>query len=1086
MRIFSGWLACLLTVGLAACNEEVPTVDDGTACILDSECALSELCIEGTCRTNPDPDRCTQNADCDVSLICRDNACQGAPASGGCASDDDCATADRCTVADGDCLPSEACAHAEPGAPCDTTCFGNCVGRPACDDDGDCAVTEQCDGTLFVCLPIGDCGGDSDCPADASCLEGVCNDNGACVVDVDCPESQSCLDGACTRNDVCTTDVDCPSDQRCVEGLCLRRSDCVVDDDCAFDETCVDGTCNVIGACDDVDDCPDAPGIACLDGVCSRAPCGRDSECDDGLFCTGVETCNPRVGCAVGTPPSTSDLPSCATESCDEDSDLMVRVGRDELCGDGSPCTDDACDVDVGCVNPANSFVPPAGPADDCRLTICDGGVLKIVNNDVEVPSDQGAATDCQRAVCNNGARVLVVDDGETPVQGPTNDCRRQVCQNGLTAAVDDDGETPVQGPGSDCVREICSGGSATTTPDNAEVPLQGPTNDCKRQVCADGSVVEAANDVEVPPQGPLNDCTRQTCSSGTVVNVAAAETPPQRSTTDCTSQTCSNGSVVDVPAAETPAQRSSSDCTTQTCSNGAVVDVNANETLAQLSPTDCTTQSCVNGAPASVPNNSETPAQLSSTDCVSQICSAGAVTNASNNSEIPAQTSTTDCTTQTCSGGSVINTANNNETPAQVSPTDCKRQVCSGGGVVVQSNDTETTADVGCKDGICSGGQPALVQNNGNCSDTDVCTVGSCNVDGTCSQDPQDELCNCAAGQTGICRPDDARAPNSGSLAGCVCLTPTPFVCGVDDGDLDKQVLQRFELFAQGPSGNLGGAAGTTFVWDLAGTPAGADPSAQLLGNPTSRSTAFFQATTPSALSGGVAVRDWRLRVTIQEPDLPVRTCQFDVSTTKIPDTLEISLFMNDALDVDLHLISGAGASLFDFPFHELHDPAFGDDPNRDCHFANCSVCAISIPGQGCTAESPRIVDFDNPVDGAALTDKQDPQLDIDNQRGCFTGANGDLQCIPEKITVELPAAATFRVFPYLYGNALGGSGTLTTPSSTSVTIVIKCRDVTRTITRTLSSLAADGTAAATDDPLRYGDALFITVPATGACTLP
>jgi hypothetical protein len=165
-----------------------------------------------------------------------------------------------------------------------------------------------------------------------------------------------------------------------------------------------------------------------------------------------------------------------------------------------------------------------------------------------------------------------------------------------------------------------------------------------------------------------------------------------------------------------------------------------------------------------------------------------------------------------------------------------------------------------------------------------------------------------------------------------------------------------------------------------------------------------------------------------------------------------------------------------------------FDDDPNRSCHYANCPVCTVTIPGQSCTAVSPRIVDFDG--DGAALSDRQDPQLDIDNRRGCFTGTNGDLTCIPERITVEEPAAGDYRIFPYLYGNALAVTpGLVTTPSQVQVRIEVECRGVTRTYTRTLFSTvsASDGSAADTNSPRRYGDVpVQFSIPASGACTLP
>ena len=873
-----------LVAVLAGCGEVVAVLGAPSSCVLDSDCSLSELCVNGSCLSNPNPNDCSSNADCDFSLVCRDNVCEQVPPFGDCSSDEDCSSADLCSIATGDCLPSSECAHAEPGAGCDTSCFGNCVGRASCDDDGDCAVSEQCDPTLLLCLPIGDCGGDEDCPLDAQCAEGICLDNGACADNDDCPPSQSCVDAACTRNDDCAEDSDCPSDQRCADGLCVRREGCASDDECAFDEHCVDGTCNVIGPCTDVDDCPAEAGIACLDGVCTRAPCGSDSECDDTLFCNGSESCDPRVGCAAGPAPTSTNLPACAAETCDEDTDTLLRTPRDQLCGDDSVCTDDLCDIDIGCLHPANNFQPADDGVADCSQNACSNGALVRIDNDDEVPVNQGAITDCRRAVCQGGTATLVIDDSETPVPGPSNDCQRQVCQNGDALGVFDD----------------------------AELPPQGPINDCVREVCVDGVAQATPLDSEVPPQGLNNDC---------------------------------------------------------------------------------------------------------------------------------------------------------------------QRQVCSGGNVVVQSNDSEVPAGVGCKDGLCQNGAVTTVPNNANCSDAEVCTVGSCSVDGSCSQTPVDSLCNCSAGQTGLCLPDDARAPNSGPLAGCVCLSPTDFSCGVDDGVLVRKVLERFELDV-----TPAGAIGTTFTWDLVGIPVGAFASAQLLGNPTSSTLAFFQATTPSA----IGVRDYQLRVTILEPGLPAQTCDVLLEAQKIPDTLEVSLFMDDALDVDLHLIGGVDATVFDFPFHSGHIPSL-DNSDRDCFWENCPVCIFAIPGQLCTAVSPRIVDFDSPVDGAALSDPQDPQLDIDNQGGCFTGTNGDLQCIPEKITVDLPAAGTYFVFPYLWGDSFTlEPGAASTPSSTAVIIVIQCRGVTRSFTRTLSSIAVDGTTATATDPVRYLEPLEITIPGSGACSLP
>ena len=832
-------LVSLLVAG--GCPDEVATSVPRPNCMIDRDCDVGEVCSDSFC--TPGIIGCGGNADCNDGLVCRGSVsarrCVDPVDGGECSTDDDCGITDLCTATlpgdAADCLVSVDCANGEPDAGCDEACYGHCVSRPSCVDDGDCEVTERCDGQ--VCLAIGDCDADSDCPSTATCIAGVCTDNGDCATDDDCSGSQSCVEGDCVRNDDCSADAECPTDQRCVEGVCLRRPSCLTDDECAFDERCDlsndGGTCVVIGDCLDVDDCGAAVGVACLDGACTRAPCGRDSECDDGQFCNGAETCNPRVGCASGTAPTTVGLPACANESCDEANDRLVLTAFNSRCADASPCTDDVCDVALGCANPENTFVPAAGPAGDCERTVCQGGAVTVVPDNGEVPTVQGPLTDCRTSVCLDGISVLVNDDTETPVQGAVTDCKREICQDGASAQVADDTQLP---------------------------------------------------------------------------------------------------------------------------------------------------------------------------------------------------------------------------------------------------------ADVGCKDGTCVNGTPGTITVDGNCNDTAVCTVGTCNVDGSCAQAANDDLCTCAGTQVGLCLPGDGRALTSGSLAGCVCLQPAVLTCGLDDGDSIKRVLERFDLFATAP----GAAPGSTFVWDLAGIPVGADPAAQVLGNATSATAAFFQATSPSA----AGVKDYELRVTVQEPELPAQTCFVRLEAQPIPDTLEVTLFMNDGVDVDVHVIGGPGSTRFDMPFHELHDPIFSsDDDNRDCFWRNCPVCSVSIPGQTCIPVSQRLVDFD--ADGASLSDPQDPQLDIDNIRGCFIGDNGDRSCVPEKITVEQPVAGRYFIWPYLWGPPnTETAGLLTSPTAVNVDLEVQCRGLRVTRSRTLHSDTADGSGigAPQNSERRYGTFLGfieVTVPTSGPCTI-
>ncbi|MBM4311898.1 MAG: hypothetical protein FJ119_13255 [Deltaproteobacteria bacterium] len=69
--------------------------------------------------------------------------------------------------------------------------------------------------------------------------------------------------------------------------------------------------------------------------------CLQDSDCDDGLWCTGAETCNETFGaCTLTTTP-------CGTDQvCDEDNDTCVECLADADCGFGYECVSSVCAVD--------------------------------------------------------------------------------------------------------------------------------------------------------------------------------------------------------------------------------------------------------------------------------------------------------------------------------------------------------------------------------------------------------------------------------------------------------------------------------------------------------------------------------------------------------------------------------------------------------------------------------------------------------------------------------------------------------------------------------------------------------------------
>ena len=74
-----------------------------------------------------------------------------------------------------------------------------------------------------------------------------------------------------------------------------------------------------------------------VDNIAFGPVCESDNECDDGLFCTGVETCDNGTCVASGDP--------CHAETpvCDEDSAACVECLTDGNCTEGQFCDEGTC-----------------------------------------------------------------------------------------------------------------------------------------------------------------------------------------------------------------------------------------------------------------------------------------------------------------------------------------------------------------------------------------------------------------------------------------------------------------------------------------------------------------------------------------------------------------------------------------------------------------------------------------------------------------------------------------------------------------------------------------------------------------------
>lgn len=83
---------------------------------------------------------------------------------------------------------------------------------------------------------------------------------------------------------------------------------------------------------------------------CSPA-CTSDADCDDGVFCNGVESCDVATGLCVALSSCPPFLDGCVVRQgiCDEDTDTCLDDPNDAACDDGIFCNGiDSCDATTG------------------------------------------------------------------------------------------------------------------------------------------------------------------------------------------------------------------------------------------------------------------------------------------------------------------------------------------------------------------------------------------------------------------------------------------------------------------------------------------------------------------------------------------------------------------------------------------------------------------------------------------------------------------------------------------------------------------------------------------------------------------
>ncbi len=547
--------ACLPGPGLNCDDGNVCTADsclpllgcqhgalvNGTPCGDANACNGAETCQAGACQSAPAPT-------CNDGLFCNGvESCS--PATGCVGGSAPCVDAVACTL-DSCNEATDSCTH----APSDLVCLDDlfCNGMETCDpvldcqpgsppscDDGIACTADACSDAAGACTYLPQaaacddadaCNGIETCNPATGCVSGtplVCDDGRFCNGLESCNPSIGCQRGAqpCTDAIACTADSCSEATDTCIHA--------------AEDLACIDGLfCNGLEFCDPLNDCTARPPPDCDDGIsCTADSCNEaadrcdhapdDLPCRDADACNGLETCDPALGCTSAAPLDCDDGNACTIDACDTADGCVNRPVEN-----GTPCDDaNVCSLDDTC----QAGLCAAGPPRDCDdgsfcngVEVCDAaagcqsGLLPDCEDGVACTTDScnEAADGCDHlavaAVCDNG---LFCDGSE--VCNPVSGCQAGPslnCNDGVACTVDSCDEA-----GDSCTHapqaSLCADGNACNGEERCDSVagcLPGPGLEC-----GDGNPCTA--DGCDPVSGCRNTAVTNgtACADGTVCNGA-------------------------------------------------------------------------------------------------------------------------------------------------------------------------------------------------------------------------------------------------------------------------------------------------------------------------------------------------------------------------------------------------------------------------------------------------------------------------------------------------------------------------------------------------------------------------------------
>ena len=363
-------------------------VSDATHCDADIDCVdwaglapcEKGICVESRCEATPaDGAECDDGNLCTTGSLCENLTCTGGDTV---VCDDD----NACT--DNGCHPDAGCVFAPNALPCDDG--DACTAQDAC-DAGACAST-----------------GPTDCDDANECTSDACNSDTGCTYEL----AQFFLNGEFIHEGTCNDGNPCTKLGTCADGVCVSTKPVSCDDD----NLCTDDACeDFVGCtatpntspCDDNSLC--TTDDACVDGACTG---GTPLDCNDVKTCTD-DACEADSGCThiVNTAPCNDNNACTTNDTCDQGD---CHGGPAPVCDDKNPCTDDFCDVSLGCVATNNKDACDNG--DLCTSgDVCSGGSCSAGET---VVCDDGDGCTLDACLPNLGC-VLV---GESADFSPCND----------------------------------------------------------------------------------------------------------------------------------------------------------------------------------------------------------------------------------------------------------------------------------------------------------------------------------------------------------------------------------------------------------------------------------------------------------------------------------------------------------------------------------------------------------------------------------------------------------------------------------------------------------------------------------------